>query len=254
MKISLIQTDIAWEKPDSNLTHFESILSRVDEDSELVVLPEMFPMGFSMNPASFPDDKLAEIPVWMKYMADKGGFGVMGSSIAAGANGHYNRLYFTLPGERVEFYDKRHLFRMGEEQNHYLPGQERKVFYYKGWRICPQVCYDLRFPVWSRNRNDYDLLVYVANWPAARQDAWDTLLKARAIENQCFVVGVNRTGADPRVSYAGGSVVFSPKGEVLSQASPKHSDIFTATIDLDELRTYREKFPAWMDADDFTIH
>jgi omega-amidase len=253
MKIALIETDLTWENIDENLSRFESILRHVDDDCDFAVLPEMFSSGFTMNPSIFTDEDLRRIPVWMKNMANQYGMALAGSSIAPGNNGYYNRFYFVFPHGEVDFYDKRHLFRMGEEQNHYLAGSARRVFHYLNWRILPQVCYDLRFPVWSRCRNDYELLVYVANWPAVRQDVWTTLLKARAIENQCYVVGVNRSGSDPQVAYSGGSVVFSPKGEVLSEKSIRHYSIIYANIDMQILSAFREKFPAWRDADDFSM-
>ncbi len=253
MKTALIQTELAWEDIPKNLSRFEAIISRIAVDCDLIVMPEMFSVGFTMNPSVFSDDMLESIPAWMKQIANDYEVALAGSSPAAGENGYYNRFYFAAPKQSIDFYNKRHLFRMGEEQKHYRAGKERKIFQFNDWRILPQVCYDLRFPVWSRNRNDYDMMICVANWPEVRQDAWTTLLKARAIENQCYVAGVNRIGSDPNVFYNGGSVVFSPKGEIISYTSEKESSVLFASFSLDELNTFREKFPVWMDADRFFL-
>lgn len=253
MRVALLQPDLFWEDIDKNLEMVETLLSAIDPASSLVVLPEMFSTGFTMNPEQFEISDLQKVPDWLKKMADKFGFAIAGSSIAKEGNDFYNRFYFAAPETEMRFYDKRHLFRMGEEQHHYSAGSKREIFPFNKWRIMPQVCYDLRFPVWSRNQDDYDLLIYVANWPAARQDAWNTLLKARAIENQSFVIGVNRIGNAPGIAYKGGSVVFSPKGEVLSKESSQNSVILYADLSLKDLTSFREKFPAWKDRDDFTI-
>ncbi|MFO8002269.1 MAG: amidohydrolase [Marinilabilia sp.] len=253
MDIALIQTELQWEDIHGNLSCFETLLTPLSRQFDLIVLPEMFSTGFTMAPEQFSREELNSIPLWMKTMARTTGSALAGSSVAVNENGYYNRFYFTTPEGAIAHYDKRHLFRMGEEQDHYLPGEERKVFSYNEWRICPMVCYDLRFPVWSRNQEDYDVLIFVANWPAVRRDAWDALLKARAIENQSYVVGVNRTGSDPRVNYNGGSVVYSPKGEVISQPSASYSYLITARIDRASLQSFREKFPAWMDRDGFAF-
>lgn len=254
MKIFLLQPDLIWENIDRNLALFEGLFDQIPGEASMVILPEMYSTGFSMNPEQFSREELEKVPLWQQKMADKYEFAIGGSSIALQKGARYNRFYFTTPGGQISFYDKRHLFRMGEEQKHYYAGNERKIFEYNGWRIMPLICYDLRFPVWSRNQNDYDLLIYVANWPAVRQDAWETLLKARAIENQCYVIGVNRTGKDPKVSYAGGSRLFSPKGEVLSSFYNNNNVIREADLDMKMLQEFREKFPVWMDRDNFSIH
>ncbi|MGM0377974.1 MAG: amidohydrolase, partial [Bacteroidota bacterium] len=220
---------------------------------EMFILPEMFSTGFTMSPEKFSREDLDVVPDWMKKLATETNSAIAGSSVALDENGYYNRFYLAHPSGKIDHYDKHHLFRMGEEQNHYQAGDKRKIFEFGDWRICPQVCYDLRFPVWSRNCEDYDLLIYVANWPAVRQDAWDALLKARAIENQCYVAGVNRIGSDPRLEYNGGSVVYSPKGEVISHPYQDHSSILTASPDIHSLQVFREKFPAWMDRDPFIL-
>jgi predicted amidohydrolase len=252
MKIGIIQKELHWENVEKNLVDFEGLLQSVDSDCDVVFLPEMFSTGFTMKPSGISPDEILKVPLWLQEMSEKNGIAIGGSSIA-GTSEYFNRFYFSEPGVKMRYYDKRHLFRMGEELLHYKRGNERKIFDFRGWRILPQICYDLRFPVWNRNRCDYDIAVYVANWPAVRQDVWLTLLKARAIENQCFVAGVNRTGKDPMTVYDGGSVVFSPKGEEISFQSDSHNSILYAVVDLKELKDFREKFPAWMDADDFQI-
>ncbi|MGQ1891908.1 amidohydrolase [Thermophagus sp. OGC60D27] len=251
MKIALIETSLYWCDIDRNLKHFQNLIESVAPDCKMVLLPEMFSTGFTMQPEQLQDNNLQKVPLWFKEMAIKQSMAIGGSSVAHIHNNYYNRFYFAIPGGELHHYDKRHLFRMGEEQHHYTAGNERKVFDFENWRISPQICYDLRFPVWSRNRNDFDMLIYVANWPASRQDVWTTLLKARAIENQCYVAGVNRTGTDPQVGYAGGSVVYSPKGESVSYAADINPSIIYADINLEELNRFRQKFPAWKDADDF---
>lgn len=253
MKIALIESSLHWGDVRKNLNHFQELLNKLESDCKMVFLPEMFSTGFTMKPEKLEVKVIEEVPNWMIDMSVKHNVAIGGSTIAISKEGFFNRFYFCLPNGEIFHYDKRHLFRMGDEDQHYRSGIERKIFYFERWRILPQVCYDLRFPVWSRNRGDYDLLVNVANWPAARQDVWSTLLKARAIENQCYVVGVNRTGADPNVNYAGGSVVFSPKGEILSFTSKKSPKIIYANIDLDALNLFRKKFPVWKDADEFEI-
>lgn len=253
MKVTLLQPGLSWEDIEKNFLLFERLFSETEQITDMVILPEMFSTGFTMQPEKFESEELSKIPRWLQEMSDKYDFAIAGSSIAREENKFYNRFYFTTPQNDISFYDKRHLFRMGEEQDHYSAGRERKIFQYKTWRILPQVCYDLRFPVWSRNQDDYDLLIYVANWPAVRQDTWHTLLKARAIENQVYVIGVNRTGNDPRVLYEGGSVVFSPKGEVISDYIDNNFEKLSADLSMSDLNVFREKFPVWKDRDHFII-
>lgn len=253
MRIALIETSLHWGDVNKNLNHYEELLKSVESGCRMVFLPEMFSTGFTMEPEKLEPGAIEKVPQWMSDMSVRYNIALGGSTVAAGKEGFFNRFYFCLPNGEMFYYDKRHLFRMGEEDQHYQPGKERKIFYFDGWRILPQVCYDLRFPVWSRNRGDYDLMVNVANWPSARQDVWSALLKARAIENQCYVAGVNRTGSDPNVNYAGGSVVFSPKGEILSSSSKKNSQIIYANLDLNALNHFRRKFPVWKDADEFEV-
>jgi predicted amidohydrolase len=255
MKISLIQHDIIWEDKTVNLRNLELLISPLLNNTDIIVLPEMFSTGFSMNP-----DRLCEPPgketfTWMRSIAEKGNFGLCGSYIVCEKDRFYNRFVFVSPEEEVWKYDKRHLFSMAGEDSFFTPGKERLTFNFRGARITPYICYDLRFPVWSRNRNESDLIIYTANWPEKRRDVWNTLLKARAIENQCYVVGVNRTGTDGNgVKYWGESVIIHPYGDIIASAGPDKECVITGEISISALSEFRKKFPVLKDADDFTLH
>ena len=254
MRVSLIQFDIRWESPPDNLAFLDELLKKETLQSDLLVLPEMFSTGFSMNPALFGNDHADRITEWMQEKASRGNYAVCGSVIAGEKNGFYNRFCFVYPDGKTESYDKRHLFRMGGEEEAYMAGTERKVISFMGFRILLLICYDLRFPVWSRNRNDYDFIIYTANWPAPRSDVWNTLLKARAIENQAYVAGVNRIGTDGRnIAYTGESQIISPKGEILGFLG-NEPGVVSYNPGLQELREFRAKFPAWEDADDVELN
>lgn len=253
LKIALIQADLIWEKPKDNYSKFNRLLKQI-ENADLVILPEMFTTGFTMNAKAFAEEINGNTANWLKETALQNNFAIMGSCIINEGEDIFNRLLMTYPCTSISWYNKRHLFRMGNEHEQYSAGQKSKVFNYLGWRIQPQVCYDLRFPVWSRNQNHYDLLVYVANWPKSRREAWLTLLKARAIENQCYVIGVNRVGQDGNgVDYSGDSVVINAKGDVILALDPEKETIGTIEISLKELNDFKEKFPAYLDADQFDI-
>jgi predicted amidohydrolase len=255
MKISLIQFDILWEDKQGNFEKLSELLAGVPDGTDLVILPEMFNTGFS--PAA---DALAEGPRtltfdWMQKTSRETGFAIAGSYMVAEGANRFNRWVFISPEGSLFSYDKRHLFAQGGVEVNYTPGTERVVFEYKGVRICPNICYDLRFPVWSRNRNDYDLLINSANWPEARREVWLTLLKARAIENQCFVAGVNRTGTDGLdIKYSGDSMMIGPKGEIMASGEMYRECIISCEINVDELREFRTRFSVAEDADSFTIH
>lgn len=255
MRISIIQTDIVWENKQENLRLLRRKLEALCGTTEVVVLPEMFSTGFSMNSRALAEPANGETIASLKQWAAEFRLAIAGSYIASDKEQYYNRAFFLTPEGEEHYYDKRHLFRMGRESKHFSAGNDRTIFSYKGWNICLLVCYDLRFPVWSRNvNNEYDLLIYVASWPASRRLAWDVLLQARAIENQCYVCGVNRIGADGHeLTYNGGSVVYSPKGEVLASAADNKEEIATAVIDAAALQSFREKFPVWKDSDSFTL-
>jgi omega-amidase len=260
LTITLIQANLYWEEIDANLSSFEEKIWQIGQATDVIVLPEMFTTGFTMNAQKLAEHMNMRTFKWMRQMADQTGALMLGSYIVTEHHRYYNRLLWMEPGGNFNTYDKRHLFRMAEEHNTYAEGGKLLVASWKGWRICPLVCYDLRFPVWSRNgwdaatgRMKYDLLVYVANWPTARVEAWDALLRARAIENLCYTAGVNRVGTDGNgIAYSGHSAVYSPKGETLVFEADKEI-IRTVVLSAADLHSYREKFPAWRDADEFSI-
>jgi len=251
LRVTLVQTELAWQDPPANrhrlAAHFRGLVGHTD----LVVLPEMFSTGFSMAAAELAEDMDGPTVGWMREEAAALGCVIAGSLIVRDGGRCYNRLVWARPDGSLEHYDKRHLFRLAGEQEHYAAGTRRLVVALKGWRVCPMVCYDLRFPVWSRSRGDYDLLLYVANWPQRRALAWSALLRARAIENQSYVAGVNRIGKDGNGTiYAGDSVAVDFLGQPLSSEGGGDR-VETAVLDLESLRAYRENFPAHLDADRF---
>jgi predicted amidohydrolase len=260
LKITLIQADLHWEDIDANLAMFEEKIWRIGEQTDVIVLPEMFSTGFTMEAHKLSEMMNMKTTKWMKMVADQTGALVMGSFIASVHDRLYNRLLWMEPGGNFKTYDKRHLFRMADEHLVYSPGESQLIGHWKGWRICPLICYDLRFPVWSRNRwnatlkkPSYDLLVYVANWPQVRANAWDMLLRARAIENLSYVAGVNRVGFDGKgVEYIGNSEVISPKGEPIFSVEGVEA-VKTIQLNANSLQAYRDKFPALLDADDFNL-
>jgi len=278
LTITTIQTNIAWENKAANLQVLENKINDLEEKTEIIVLPEMFSTGFSMQPEKLAETMEGETVQWMKAIAAKNKIILTGSLIIQENDHFFNRLIWMLPNGQVGFYDKRHLFAYGEEDKYYTAGKKRLIASAKGWKINLQVCYDLRFPVWSRNRileNDlhkeetalgttnepaytqfkpeFDMIIYVANWPERRNHAWKTLLCARAIENQCYVVGVNRVGRDGNnVNHSGNSLVIDPLGEVLYHMADAE-DVFTITLQKEHLEEVRTKFPFWKDGDDFTL-
>ncbi|WHP30480.1 amidohydrolase [Trabulsiella odontotermitis] len=252
LKITLLQQPLVWMDGPANLRHFDLQLEELT-GRDLIVLPEMFTTGFAMEAAqqSLPQD---EVVAWMRAKAQQTQALVAGSAALQTERGAVNRFLLVEPGGHVYFYDKRHLFRMADEHHYYQAGSERVVFEWRGWRILPLVCYDLRFPVWSRNRDDYDLALYVANWPAPRSLHWQSLLIARAIENLAYVAGCNRVGTDGNGHhYRGDSRIISPQGEILASAEAHQATRLDAELSLELLQEYREKFPAWQDADPFTL-
>jgi predicted amidohydrolase len=254
LNIALVQFDLVWENPSANRAKIDEFLFRLNPSIDLVILPEMFSTGFSMNVAELAETIDGETIDWMKKRAAEYQVAISGSLIVGEGNSYFNRLIFLEPSGDIQFYDKRHLFTMGGEEKVFSKGHKRLIVNYKGWRICPMICYDLRFPVWSRNRNEYDLLVYSANWPEARNEVWNSLLKARAIENQCFVAGVNRVGIDGNdIAYSGDSQIISPKGSILSTPENESEEILYAEISHHELLKFRKNFPVLNDADDFFL-
>lgn len=254
MKISLIQYSIAWEDKKENFSKLEIVISPLFNKTDLVILPEMFNTGFSMDPGRLGELPGEETFLWMKSIADRGNLGICGSYIIKENNRFYNRYVFVSSDDEIQQYDKRHLFGIAGEDQFFTQGRKRVTFIFRGLRISPYICYDLRFPVWSRNRNEADLIIYTANWPEKRRDVWNTLLKARAIENQCYVAGVNRIGTDGTgVLYCGDSCIIHPYGGIIASAGPDYEGHVTAEISIDALSEFRKKFPVMKDADDFTI-
>jgi len=259
--ITGIQTDLVWEDKAANISKFEEKINSISEKTEVVVLPEMFSTGFSMKPEQLAETMDGETMQWMKRIAAEKKIILTGSVIInqpgnKGITHYYNRLIWMQPDGQYGYYDKRHLFAYADEHNHYTAGTKRLITSVNGWKINLLVCYDLRFPVWARQipgTEMYDVLIYVANWPEKRIHAWKTFLQARAIENQCYTVGVNRTGNDGNnIHYSGESMVVDPMGEILYQKKDDE-DIFTVVLDKDHLNKIREKFPFWKDADKYKI-
>ena len=252
MKIALLQSDIEWAMPCRNRFGAEAMMASAS-GCDLYVLPEMFSTGFCTSPEGVAEPEPCDSLKWMKDSAEMFSAAIAGS-VAVEENGRFfNRFYFVTPDGNAVHYDKRHLFTYGGEHLKFTAGKERKIVEYKGVRILLQVCYDLRFPVWSRNRGDYDMALYVASWPETRADAWRQLLKARAIENQCFVAGVNRIGTDPSNSYCGGTMLIDPYGKVIAECADGMESVAVAEISMEELAAFRQKFPVLDDADDFEL-
>lgn len=259
LKVTLIQSNLYWENVDQNLAMFTDKINAIHEPTDIIVLPEMFNTGFSMDSERLAERMNGKTLSWMMELAKQTNSVIVGSLIITEHDEFYNRLVWAQPNGDYYTYDKRHLFRMAGEHKHFSSGDELLIVHYKGWRICPLVCYDLRFPVWSRNITEdggiaYDCLIYIANWPAARKAPWSKLLEARAIENQCYVIGVNRVGNDGnQINYSGNSALVNPKGEIVSTISESSDTQQTLSISLQELNDFRKKFPVGMDADVFEI-
>ncbi len=259
LKIALIQTALVWEDVEANLKHFDKKLAQIPPNVHLVLLPEMFNTGFSINP-----NKIAEKPDgrslrWLRQKAADLGCVVAGSILTEVDGKYYNRLYWMLPDGNFETYDKRHLFRLGEEYKVFTAGAGRRIFNLHGWKILPLICYDLRFPVWIKNRfiknaYEYDLLICLANWPAVRQYAWNQLLIARAIENQAYAAAVNRVGNDGNsMAHTGDSAIIDPQGSVICRAQPNNEEIIIATLSWIELQQFRQEFTIGLDWDEFEL-
>lgn len=255
MNISVIQPDIIWEDKPANFANLQGLIAPHFNKTDIVILPEMFNTGFSMNPEKLGESNSGETVEWMKNLSVKGNFGICGSFIVRENQTFLNRWFFVTPGADLWYYDKRHLFSMGGEDRLFTSGRSRLIFSFRGFRISPYICYDLRFPVWSRNHNEFDLIIYAANWPEVRRNVWTTLLKARAIENQCYVAGSNRIGTDGAgIKYCGDSMIINPRGDIISSAEMPAESSVTAELSLTDLNDFRKKFPVTDDADDFTIN
>jgi predicted amidohydrolase len=249
----MVQCELAWEAPADNRQHLETLMPDGAEHSDLIVLPEMFTTGFSMNALANAEEPGGATEQWLQAQARQRDCAITGSIAVRVGEAVYNRMLFATP-EGVSHYDKRHLFRMAGEHQRYAPGRERVIVPWRGWRIHLQVCYDLRFPVFSRNREDYDLMLFVANWPSARRMHWRALLPARAIENLACVVGVNRIGEDARgLDYTGDSRALNAEGRVIADLENKNGTV-SAVLSGADLVAYRERFPCHLDADDFQLH
>jgi len=253
LRLTLLQAELHWQNPTANRSMFERHIADNAETSDLILMPETFTTGFTMDAANNNESADGDTAEWMKTLATKHGIALCGSLIIRDGKHYYNRALWAQPDGELFSYDKRHLFRMVGERDTFTAGTERRIIQLGDWRICPMICYDLRFPVWSRGSDEYDLLLYLANWPASRKSAWETLLPARAVENLCYVAGINRTGMDGNsVEYAGGSTIADYIGKKIALGGNQPETI-SATLSLEKLRLYREKFPAWKDADQFQL-
>ena len=251
LTLTIVQWSPLWEDKKSNLDYLNTTFRQLPE-TDLILLPEMFATGFTMNVQEMGEPMDGPVVSWIKSQAETRNAVVAGSCIIAAEGGYYNRLICAFPDGAVQHYDKKHLFSMGEEHLHYTPGRERVTILWKGWRIRPLICYDLRFPVWSRNHDDYDLLIYLANWPSPRHQVWKTLLVARALENQCWCAGVNRTGTDGmNLDYSGDSGLVDPRGNAVWLGDAP--SIYTAALIKDDLTSFRKKFPVLNDRDPFEL-
>jgi len=254
LSFSLIQTTLFWEDKAANLAMLAKKIMGIEEYTEIIVLPEMFSTGFSMQPEKFAETMDGPSVDWMRRISAEKKVILTGSLMIKEDEKYYNRLIWMLPNGELGYYDKRHLFAFAEEDQHYSAGNKRLIASVKGWKINLQICYDLRFPVWARQQGEeYDLLLYVANWPEKRNHAWKTLLTARAIENQCITIGVNRVGLDGNnIAHSGDSLIVGPLGEVLYHCAYEEA-IFTITLQKEEINNARSQFPFWKDADFFQI-
>lgn len=258
LRIAFIQSNLHWHNPTANRGMFEEKIWQLEEEVDIIILPEMFTTGFSMDATEQAEVAGTTTVKWMKQIAQQKKAVVTGSIITKEGGKYFNRLIWMFPDGEYQYYDKRHLFRMAGEHESYTPGTKKLTVEYKGWKICPLICYDLRFPVWSRNIYkeggfEFDLLIFVANWPAARVNAWDTLLKARAIENLSYCVGVNRIGQDEKkVGYNGHSAIFNFKGDII-HAPVEEEEMAIATLEYEPMNAFRERFPFYLDADKFAI-
>ena len=254
LNVALVQTNIAWENINENLNSLESKLNSLDNSVDLVILPEMFTTGFTMNVESIKEANGGTAFKWMSETAKKNNFAIYGSIISEDNNNIYNRGYFFYPDGSHKHYDKKHLFTLAGEEKVFTAGNQRSILEYKGWKIMPQICYDLRFPVWTRNDLDYDLLIYIASWPERRKHQWSTLLPARAVENMSYVMAVNRVGTDGNnLDYSGNSKAIDFSGEVISSAQEYKEEIVVVQLDKQKQNDFRNKFSFLNDIDDFKI-
>lgn len=255
LKVSLVQTSTFWENAKANLASLNSKFEQLENDTDLVLLPEMFSTGFSVGKEGIAEKMDGQTVNWMLEKASERNYLLVGSVLIEENKNYFNRLIAAFPDGRLLHYDKRHLFSYAGEDKIFAKGTKRLVFSYKGFKICPLICYDLRFPVWARNDENYDILIYVANWPSPRIKAWDTLLKARAIENLCYTIGLNRVGDDNnKLNYPGHSAVYDPFGECLLSFEEHEEKIKSVRLKKSAVDTVRNKFSFLDDRDDFTVN
>lgn len=254
MNIAIYQLDITWGNPEENLNKIQKTIIEIDGKCDLLILPEMFTTGFTINPTAIAEKMDGKSASVLKCFSQKYNIAIMGSIVIDDNGDMYNRMLFFTPDGKMAHYDKRHLFRMSGEHNHFKAGVEQPIFHYKGFNILPQICYDLRFPVWSRNTgNKYDIAIYIASWPIPRIKVWDVLLQARALENNCYVVGVNRVGNDPSTGYNGHSYIIDYMGKIMAQTEENKQHYVICNIEKDPLDRFRETFPTYLDSDKFSL-
>ncbi len=254
LKIALIQTDLIWQNAVQNRLQFSKKITAINEEVDVIVLPEMFTTGFSMQPQEIAETMQGDTVKWMQKLASEKQAAIVGSVIILENNNYYNRFLFVHPSGEINQYNKKHLFTLAGEHKVYTSGKEKLLVDFKGWKICPLICYDLRFPVWARNVEDYDLLMYVANWPKPRIAAWDTLLKARAIENMSYAIGVNRIGIDANnLEYSGHSAAYDCLGDKLSNTKENEEAIEIVTLTKKHISEVRGKLNFLADKDNFKL-
>jgi predicted amidohydrolase len=252
MDILLLQTNIEWQSPENNRRHIEDIVNS-SPCADIIILPEMFTTGFCLSPQDVAEKADSLTLAWMQAIAGARRSAIAGSIAVADNGRYYNRFYFVKPDGSYTTYNKRHLFSFAGENKEYTAGDERVIVEYGGFRILLQICYDIRFPVFSRNRGDYDMIIYVANWPVSRIGAWNALLSARAIENLCYVAGINRVGSDPAATYNGCTALIDYRGRMVVSAESDGEEAITGRVNIQSLIDFRNKFPALADADSFTV-
>ncbi len=259
LKITIIQANLFWEDTKKNIATFDTRIKEIGEETDLIVLPEMFNTGFSINPKIIAEEYQGATFSWMQSKAYENNAVITGSVLTKIDGNYLNRLYWIMPDGSHHYYDKKHLFRLGKEWQVFTPGTKKLLVELKGWRIMPLICYDLRFPVWNKNRlidgrYEYDLLIYVANWPAVRKYAWKHLLIGRAIENQAFVAGINRVGQDGNsMNHSGDSMILDAQGQIISQANTNQEETLTCHLSKSELVNFREEFKFSLDWDEFDV-
>lgn len=252
LKIALIQADLVWENPTENRNRFQEKIMAISDTIDLIILPEMFTTGFSMTPENIAETMEGNTVNWMLKLAKEKNCAITGSIIITENNNYYNRLLFVHPSGKIEYYDKKHTFTLAGEHEVYTAGKTKNIIDYKGWKICPLICYDLRFPVWARNTENYDLLLYVASWPKPRVEAWDSLLKARAIENMSYTIGVNRVGVDANnYEYNGNSVAYDMLGNCIDKKNNNEEVSIMIELDKKSQLKIRNRFRFLEDQDNF---